>query len=103
MPNSSFTCAGASNNGFCRDVLATAMLIVSATSRYWGRFDDNCPRRAHREQCGQVDHQRYGTTVAPLMNRLWGLDECITRADHYGFSRTDHVRLSSRILAPVPL
>ncbi len=103
MPNSSSTWAGASNSRSCRGVPASAMFIVAATSRYWGRLDDDRARRTRWEQCGQVDHQRDSAVVAPLMNRIRGLDQRVTGAHHHGFSRADHARLSSRIIAPVPL
>jgi len=37
------------------------------------------------------------------MNRLGGLDQRVTWANDHGLSWADHVRLSSRIIASVPL
>src|SRR5215213_2333761 len=103
MPNSSSAWAGASNSRFCKGMPASAMFIVAATSLYWGRLDNDRARRTHWEQGGQGDHQRDSAIVAPLMNRIWGLDQCVTGAHHHGFSRADHARLSNWIIAPVPL
>src|SRR5215207_288302 len=103
MPNSSSAWAGASNSRSCRGVAASDMFIDAATSRYRGRLDDDRAWRTNWEQCGQVDHQRYSATIAPLMNRIREFDQRVTGAHHHGFSRADHARLSSRIIAPMPL
>src|SRR5215212_5676217 len=102
MPKPSSTCAGASNSRSCTGVPGRVMFIV-ATSRYGGRLDDDRSGCTDWEECGQVDHQRNSTIVAPLMDRARGLDQRITRAHDHGFSWTDHVRLSGRIIGLMPL
>src|SRR5215207_9530705 len=103
MPNSSSSCAGASKSRSETVLDDIAVFIFPATSRYRSRLDDDRPRRVDREECGEVDHQRYSAIVAPLVNRLWSLDESVTRSHQDSFSGSGHPRLTSRIVAAVPL
>src|ERR687897_2100784 len=103
MPNSSSICAGAPKSRSRSTVLVCVTLIETATSRYWGRLDDNRPWRIRGEECGQVDHQGDSAVVAPLVNRLRGLDQCVSWVDDYGFSGPYGIWLPSRIIASVSL
>ena len=78
-------------------------MFIVAPSRYWGRLDDDRPRRALWEKCGQVDHQRDSAIVAPLMNRAQGTPPTRHLDARPRFLRADHMRLSGRIIALIPL